>query len=281
MTPETTTADPKTSQLRNQAMLRAEDHDRFLVTMFTKVQTRPPLTALYALNTEIAKTRFIVSEPALGEIRLAWWREAVTDMINGNVRRHDILELLAGQILREDELHTLIDGRKPDLYREQMDNMEALIAYAVNTSGQLEGIAARQANGEDEEIVAARKIGTAWALIGLMRALPHNLTQESEQSWNYLPQDRMADWGLTDPTSDDESQRAAVCEIVDQVCDVASHLLAEAAESRQIPASRLMASLARSYLGTLKRAGYDPFRSNYNRGAMGRFLKLGWLSIRS
>jgi len=281
MTRETTAPDPETLQLRNQSLLRAEDHDRFLVTMFTKADTRPPLTALYALNTEIAKTRFVVSEPALGEIRLAWWREAVTDMINGNVRRHDILEQLAGQRLREDELHTLIDGRKPDLYREQMKDMEALITYAVNTSGQLEGIAARLANCEDEEIIAARKIGTAWALVGLMRALPHNLSQGNEQSWNYLPRDRMADWGLVDPTSDDDGQRAGVCEIVDQVCDVAAHLLADAALSRQNPAARLMASLARSYLGTLKRAGYDPFRANFNRGAMGRFLKLGWLSIRS
>jgi phytoene/squalene synthetase len=280
MTRDTEASDPEISQSRNQSLLRAEDHDRFLVTMFVPKVQRATLTALYALNIEIAKTRTVVSEPALGEIRLAWWREAVSDMTSGNIRRHDILEQLAGQALREDELHTLIDGRKPDLYRETMRDVESLISYAVNTSGQLEGMAARLTGGEDEEIISARKIGTAWALIGMMRAIPHNMGQNTDQRWNYLPQDRMTEWGLTDPTSVEPDQRAGLREIVDQVCDIAAHLLDDATAARQTPASKLLASLGLSYLKVLKKAGYDPYTANFDRGAMGRFIKLAWQSAR-
>jgi phytoene/squalene synthetase len=280
MTKETNTSSPETLAMRNQALLRAEDHDRFLISLLAPKDQRSGLVALYALNVEIAKTRYVVSEPALGEIRLAWWREAVTDMLAGNVRRHDILEELTGASLDEAALHGLVDARQADLYREPMANMEALIAYAVDTSGQLEGIAAAMIGGDMDQQVNARKVGTAWALVGLMRALPHNLGQGPEQQWNYLPADRIAESGLVDPLSAEADQRQVLCEIVAGVCDVAQHLLEEAKEGEQTAASKLLAVLCRSYLKTFAKAAYDPFAANFEKGAFGRLLQVGWAGLR-
>jgi len=280
MTQETSTSGQETSAMRNQQLLRVEDYDRFLVASLSSKDHRCHVMALYALNVELAKTRYVVSEPALGEIRLAWWREAVTDMLAGTVRRHDILEELTGAPIEEASLHALVDARQADLYREPMANMEALIAYAVDTSGQLEGMVAAMVGGNIDCQVNARKVGTAWALIGLMRALPHNLGQAPEQQWDYLPADRVAESGLKDAFSTEPDQRQALCEIVAGVCDVAGHLLEEAEAGDQTPPAKLLGVLCHSYLKAFSKAGYDPFTANFEKGTLARVIGLWWASVR-
>lgn len=279
MTQQTIRQDVKSPIMGNQTLLRAEDHDRYLVTLLTPKAYRHGLTALYAFNVEIAKTRFVVSEAALGEIRLAWWRESVTDLFAGKVRQHDVLEVLAEHTLDEAPLLALIEARSADLYDEPMEDMEALISYAVNTSGQLEGIAAALLGSGIEGQVSARKVGTAWALAGMMRALPHNLLQPAEQKWDYLPADRMAEMAVTWDSLKEPLNRDALCEIVASVCDIAEHLLDDATENQPTNAA-LLAVMCRSYLKALRRANYDPFIVNFERGTLGRFLGLAWVGLR-
>ena len=279
MTQQTTRQDDISLMIGNQALLRADDHDRFLVTLHAPKAHRRGLTALYALNVEIAKTRFVVSEAALGEIRLAWWREAVADLSLGKVRRHDVLEVLSDCTLDEASTLALIEARSVDLYDEPMDDMEALITYAVNTSGQLEGIAAALMGSDIDGQVSARKVGAAWALTGMMRSLPHNLHQPAEQKWDYLPADRMADLGVTWESLKEPANRQSLCEIVAGVCDVAEHLLEDSIENQPTNGA-LLAVLCRSYLKALKRADYDPFVANFERGTLARFLGLAWTGLR-
>ena len=48
--------------------------------------------ALYAFNYEIARVREIVREPMLGQIRLQWWREAVSAAFSGMPpRQHEVV----------------------------------------------------------------------------------------------------------------------------------------------------------------------------------------------
>ena len=58
-------------------LVRAGDKDRYLASLFAPDELRPYLLALYAFNIEIARVRETVSEAALGEIRLQWWRDAI------------------------------------------------------------------------------------------------------------------------------------------------------------------------------------------------------------
>ena len=58
-------------------LVRRHDRDRFLTALFAPAERREDLLALYAFNYEIAKTREVVSEPVLGQIRLQWWRETI------------------------------------------------------------------------------------------------------------------------------------------------------------------------------------------------------------
>src|SRR5258708_11419859 len=62
---------------------RRFDHDRCLCTMFAREPVQARLFALYAFNVEIARVREIVSEPVIGQMRLQWWRDAITEFAAG------------------------------------------------------------------------------------------------------------------------------------------------------------------------------------------------------
>jgi 15-cis-phytoene synthase len=69
-------------------LVRRVDEDRWLALRFAPEEVRARLIALYAVNYEIARTAEIVSEPALGDIRLEWWRSALEQMAEGSAPPH-------------------------------------------------------------------------------------------------------------------------------------------------------------------------------------------------
>ena len=58
-------------------LVRAQDRDRYLATLFAPADRRDALFALHAFDLETAQVAFRVREPLAGEIRLQWWREAI------------------------------------------------------------------------------------------------------------------------------------------------------------------------------------------------------------
>ena len=76
------------------SLVRQHDHDRFLCSLFAPSEKREGLFALYAVNSEIARTREIVSEPMLGLIRLQWWREAIDSVYSDTPREHEVVKAL-------------------------------------------------------------------------------------------------------------------------------------------------------------------------------------------
>ncbi len=78
------------------ALIRRTDEDRWLASRFAATDVRARLIAIYALNYEIARTAEVVKEPAIGEIRLAWWREAIAEIHIGKPpRAHPVLQAYA------------------------------------------------------------------------------------------------------------------------------------------------------------------------------------------
>lgn len=58
-------------------IVRAQDKDHFLASLFAPAERRPYLFALYAFALEIARVKALVREPMAGTIRLQWWLEAI------------------------------------------------------------------------------------------------------------------------------------------------------------------------------------------------------------
>ncbi|MDE1152746.1 MAG: squalene/phytoene synthase family protein [Micavibrio sp.] len=169
--------------------VRKHDPDRFILTLLAPASARAALLALYAFNYEIAKTREVVTETQLGLIRLQWWRDALAGVYDGKPPlKHQVLEPLAAAItqykLPRDLFDALIYGREFDLEDRLPATLPGMVNYADYTSTPLLRLSTL-ITGEKTEEGAVQRIGTAYALAGLLRAAPAHLVQRR----CYLPED--------------------------------------------------------------------------------------------
>ncbi len=261
-------------------MARRYDRDRYLCALFAPAARRAALFALIAFNYQIARVRESVSEPMLGRIRLEWWREAIDGIYAGAPRRHEVVEPLAAAVSAFDlgraHFERLIDAREADLDDTPPHDLAALQAYADSTSAplvalMLQALGVRDGAAHD----AGRRIGVAWALTGLLRALPHH----AAQGRLYLPRDLMERAGLDRAGVLGGRAGPALGNVVAAVADEAQVQLSRAsARRREIPrAARpalLPATLAGAYLARLRGAGYDPHHAGLVMSSFRRQLRL-------
>ncbi len=122
--------------------------------------------------------RETVTEPTLGHIRLEWWRENIAAIFDGGpVRRHPVAEALAAAVRRyrltRARFDRLIEARAQDLDDAPPASLAALEDYAEATSAGLVLLALQALGAEDAAAVEiGRHVGVAYALAGLLRALP-------------------------------------------------------------------------------------------------------------
>lgn len=151
--------------------LRRVDRERFATALFAPPQRREALMALYAFNAELAMVREQVRQPLAGAIRLQWWREAVLgERPDGEVAAHPLVGSLRAAGLPGEVLAGLVEARHRDLEPQPFAGVEDLEAHAAATAGRLAEAAMRLLGGGDLE--AARAVGTAYGLVGLLRSLP-------------------------------------------------------------------------------------------------------------
>ncbi|MBM3504117.1 MAG: hypothetical protein FJX65_09605 [Alphaproteobacteria bacterium] len=241
--------------------LRTDDYDRYLCTVLAPPSQRAGLAALYALNLDVAKIREQVHEPMLGQIRLQWWREAVDELKAGRPRSQPALRVLAqtgaAATLDIGVLQKLLDAREQDFRPEALATLSDLVTYAADTGGALQRLAlGLLGESEPEVTTAGEAVGTAWALIGLVRAVPFHVASGRP----VLAQDLVLRAGLA--VSDIAPGSAALSRAVAEVMAVATPMLRQ---GRMVRAPRqalpvmMLGRLARQYARAIERAGYDPF----------------------
>jgi NADH dehydrogenase [ubiquinone] 1 alpha subcomplex assembly factor 6 len=248
------------------ALVRRHDRDRFQTALFAPAACREALLALYAFNYEIARVREAVTQPTLGQIRLEWWRENMAAAYdNGPVRRHPVAEALTRAIrergLTRAHLERLIEAREADFHDEPPADLTALEDYAEDTSSRLVYLALEVLGVLHPSATrAGHHVGIAYALSGLLRALPLRTTAARP----VIPADIAARNGL-DPGNlrvmrGSPRLRSAVAEIT---AVAESHLRRARDIRRAVPKAALPALLpaviAGRSLRRLKCGGYDPF----------------------
>jgi len=130
-------------------LVRAQDKDRFLTSLYAPAERRPFLIALYAFALEIARVRRLVKEPMTGEVRLQWWLEAVRGLRAQEAAANPVMIALndaarqAGVAL--DPLTGAVEARQAELYGTP----------AVASASAVFMMAARLLGAEDEAIGAA------------------------------------------------------------------------------------------------------------------------------
>ncbi len=243
--------------------VRRHDRDRFVTALFAPAEPRAGLFALYAFNSEIARVRESVSEPLLGEMRLQWWRDAIERLYSCGDLAHPVARAIGSAISRHglsrNQFDRLIDARAADLVNGPPADMEALEAYARGTSSTLVALALEVLGqrGEAAERVTLHA-GIAWALTGLLRAVPFHAAQGRV----FLPGDLLAGEGIAPTDLLAAATRASLAKVGEAVAERARHHVAAARAVRgSLPrggvSALLIVTLANSYLGRLRRVRFD------------------------
>ena len=266
--------------------VRRFDHDRFLTVLFAPADRREALFALYAFNLEVAKTREVVTEPLLGQIRLQWWRDSLSATYRGDVPQHEVLVPLAQAIeafgLTRDYFERLIDARETDLEETAPPDLAALEAYAEGTAGTLQSLALEVLGVRDAPALeAARQVAIAAALTGLLRAVPFHARQRRV----YLPTAVVEAVAVELGDLFELRPHLGLAHAVEHLADRAGEILRDARALRRqvarpaIPAL-LPAVLASQYLRALRRAGHDVFDGRVQRRPALAAWSLAWHAAR-
>ena len=98
----------------------ADPTDRDLVRLYWPVQLRPAFDALFAIDDAMTDVVAKASEPALAAIKLAWWRERLQELDEGNAPAEPRLQAAARELLPRGisggELAQLEEGRSAMLH---------------------------------------------------------------------------------------------------------------------------------------------------------------------
>ena len=196
-------------------------------------------------------------------IRLQWWRESLDGIYAGTPRPHHVVLALADAVLAHrldrDEFETLLDAREADLADEPPADLDGLAAYAAGTAGSLTRLGLGVLGARDPvSLEAATEVGTAWAMTGLLRAVPFHV----RAGRSYLPADLVREAGLVPSATAGPS--VALAGVVRTVAEAAEARLRAARRVRwDVPRHALpglmTGVLAGAYLSQLRRAGWNPF----------------------
>lgn len=261
---------PTASLTYSADLVRRYDRERFLTALFAPADRREALFALYAFNLEIAKIRETVREPMMGHIRLQWWRETIEGIYAGTVRRHEVAEPLAEVIrahgLPRDAFDRMIDARMADLEEEPPADLAVLEQYAADGAGTLGMLAARVLGGAAPVIEAAKEVGTAYGLAGILRATSFRARLGRVD----LPEALLVAEKVRVRDVLDLHGSPGLGRVVGQIAERARALIASARAKRaEAPREQLSAMLpavlAERHLKRLASVGYDPFHASLGR----------------
>ncbi len=249
------------------ATAREGEPDRYLAALLAPPPARAGLLALAAFASELARIPLLVTrEPAMGEIRLQWWRDALEQPQSAR-SGHPVADAVRDAAVRyglpRALLHDMIDARSADLQREPLADDLALANHLWDSEGVLFALAGRVlgAPGDGPVVSAAAASARAYGLARLLVGLPHALARGRVP----LPLARLEAAGVrpADLTAGTASPA---------LDGVLADLRAEARRNheagrqhvaklpRAVRVAFLPLALVRPYLRALERAGRHPLR---------------------
>jgi 15-cis-phytoene synthase len=251
-----------------EGLLRRDDRDRWLASLFVPREPRRHIHALYAFSLEIAHVREIVSEPLLGEIRLQWWRDAFEGTNAAEAKANPVAAALFDTITRFDlpkaPLLELIAARGRDLYGDPIQSVEALEAYTKATCANLLRLAALILDGEESAASrdAALQAGIAYGITGLIRALPWH----SARGQVFVPAEILQAHGASrEDFAAGHASEGVLAALAELRALARAHLDIFYAKLPglldKIRPAFLPASLCEPYLRLMEKPGYDPFKT--------------------
>ncbi len=177
-------------------LVRARDFTSYAASLFVPPAPRRAWLALAAFSSEVSHIRDHVSQALTGEIRLQWWRDALTGVaketghgdVGGNPVAAELLRAIAEYGLPIEAFVRMIDAHVFDVYDDPMPDIAALEAHCRDTSAALYALRARVLDAGSFDVSRlADHVGIAEGLVDVMLALPRH----SARRQLYLPADLM------------------------------------------------------------------------------------------
>jgi phytoene synthase len=240
------------------AMVRSGDYDRFLAIQRAPAVKRPALYALVGFSVELARVASLVSEPLLGHIRFAWWREGLQELESGKPARSHPVMLALEPVLKAHPalyplLHAMLDARAADLDTSLIAMEELWRAYIDHTSGNLN---VAMAIALDVQVLPAheatiRADAQAYGMLALLRAIP----SMTAQGWLRFPHARLNAHGLLslEPS-------AALPAFVREVVANAMAVMVAASYPTSLKPLIAIRALNRHHASRIARVRFNPYR---------------------
>lgn len=247
--------------------LRQQDKDRYLSCLLAPETYQEALFSVYAFNAEISKTRDVVTEPLLGQIRLQWWRENIEKKITGEGIDHPILTPLAEASkhfnLSVDIYDRLLTAREQDLEEEPFATIDALLLLQEQQNAplfEIEALCLTQAPLTENMKQASRLAGRIWGMLTQLQNYP----KSSAQRRLVFPLDLVSKYGLDLEKKIYPLQDKSLAQIVEHLCleiekDYSNLKRLRGVLSKPERKSLRLLGLAPAYLRVLRKANYDLF----------------------
>jgi len=165
--------------------------------LFLPPERRRAITALYAFCREVDDTVDETSDQSVARIKLAWWRNEVTQMFTGTPTHPVMLALqphLAAYDLKQEHLLAIIDGMEMDLDQSRYLDYPNLKKYCWHVAGVV-GILSASIFGvtNPQTLRYAEALGLAFQLTNIIR----DVGEDARKGRIYLPIDELQQFNVT------------------------------------------------------------------------------------
>ncbi|MFJ1472151.1 presqualene diphosphate synthase HpnD [Massilia orientalis] len=165
--------------------------------LFLPPERRRAITALYAFCREVDDTVDDATDQSVARIKLAWWRNEVTQMYSGTPT-HPVMLALKPHIqpydLKQEHLQAIIDGMEMDLDQSRYLDYPNLKKYCWHVAGVV-GILSASIFGatNPQTLKYAETLGLAFQLTNIIR----DVGEDARKGRIYLPIDELQQFNVT------------------------------------------------------------------------------------
>jgi phytoene synthase len=165
--------------------------------LFLPPERRRAITALYAFCREVDDTVDETTDQSVARIKLAWWRNEVTQMFTGTPTHPVMLALqphLAVYDLKQEHLLAIIDGMEMDLDQSRYLDYPNLKKYCWHVAGVV-GILSASIFGvtNPQTLRYAEALGLAFQLTNIIR----DVGEDARKGRIYLPINELQQFNVT------------------------------------------------------------------------------------
>jgi phytoene synthase len=249
--------------------------------LFLPPERRRAITALYAFCREVDDTVDETSDQSVARIKLAWWRNEVTQMYTGTPTHPVMLALqphLQPYDLKQEHLQAIIDGMEMDLDQSRYLDYPNLKKYCWHVAGAV-GILSASIFGitNPQTLKYAETLGLAFQLTNIIR----DVGEDARKGRIYLPISELQQFNVTaaDLLNARHSEKFEAlmkfqADRAQQLYDEAYALLPKEDRRAQRP-GLMMAAIYRTLLDEIERDGFHVLTQKISLTPL-RKLWLAW-----